>query len=295
MQRRTFLKAASAAATLAATGAPVLAQQAPANPAAAASGYLPVNGLEMYYEAYGEGDPLILIHGAFSAIGTSFDLLIPGLSKSRRVIGLEMQAHGRTADIDRPLSAAQMADDVAAAITALGYEKADVFGYSLGAFIALNLGMRHPEKVNRLGLGSIASKKSGFQPGLMEGMGSMSPQMLHGTPWHEEYLRIAPNPDGFDTLFAKKMAMDAALEDVPDAAITALPMPVLVANGDADLMVPEHSVELLRLLGGGGFGDTPAGLPKSQLAILPGTSHVNLVFKPALLVPVLENFFTPAA
>src|SRR5262245_51927490 len=115
------------------------------------TGYLPVHGLQMYYEIHSSGAvPLVLIHGAFSAIGTSFDALLPGLAETRQVIGLEMQAHGRTADIDRPLSLEQMADDTAAAIRLLGFEKVDVFGYSMGAAVALHLVIRHPDVVRKL-------------------------------------------------------------------------------------------------------------------------------------------------
>lgn len=296
--RRAVLAAIATLAALA-TASPILAESAiPATPGLSApdrAGYLPVNGLNMYYEVRGEGFPLILIHGAFSAIGTSFGPVIPGLAKDRQVIGLEMQAHGRTADIDRPLSIDQMAEDVAAAIDALGFEKADVFGYSMGSAIALQLAIRHPDKVRRLGLASIATKESGIQPGLMEGFGEMKAEMLHGTPWHQEYEAIAPNKAGFATLFAKKAEMDTHVVTFADADIKALPMPVLVVAGDADLVTPEHAVELLRLLGGGTFGDTPAGLPKSQLAILPGTSHVGMANRPDLLGPVLAAFFAPDA
>src|SRR5512144_2211166 len=113
-------------------------------------GYVSVNGLKMYYEIHGDGQPLVLVHGAFSAIGTSFGALVPGLAKSRQVIGFELQAHGHTADIDRPLSLEQMADDVAAAIRYLGFERADVFGYSMGAAVALHVVIRHPDVVRKL-------------------------------------------------------------------------------------------------------------------------------------------------
>ena len=116
----------------------------------AQTGYAPVNGLQMYYEIHGAGQPLVLIHGAFSAIGTSFGELLPELSKTRQVIAFEMQAHGRTADIDRPLSIEQMADDTVAALQHLGIEQADIFGYSLGASIALQVAIRHPGQVRKL-------------------------------------------------------------------------------------------------------------------------------------------------
>src|SRR5690349_6901776 len=134
-----------------------------------ASGYVPVNGLEMYYEIHGTGQPLVLLHGAFSGIGTSFGALLPGLARSRQVIAFELQAHGRTADIDRPLSLEQMADDVAAALPRLGIERADIFGYSMGAGVALQVAIRHPAVVRKLILASVSYTLSGLHPGLMEG------------------------------------------------------------------------------------------------------------------------------
>src|SRR4051812_1188951 len=156
------------------------------------TGYASVNGLDMYYEIHGTGQPLVLIHGAFSAIGTSFDALLPELAKTRQVIALEMQAHGRTADIDRPMSLEQMADDTAAAIQYLGFDQADIFGYSMGAAVALHLVIRHPKVVRKLVLASVSYNMSGIHPGLMDGLGEMKPEMMFGSPWHTEYLQIAP-------------------------------------------------------------------------------------------------------
>src|ERR671910_2424595 len=172
------------------------------------TGYAPVNGLDMYYEVHGEGRPLVLLHGAFSAIGTSFGNVLPELSRSRQVIGFDMQAHGRTADIDRPLSMQQMADDTVAALQKLGIEDADFFGFSMGAGIALQIAIRRPEVVRKLVLASVTYRLDGVHPGLMEGLGEMKPEMMHGSPWHEEYVRIAPRPEDFATLFAKKTEMD---------------------------------------------------------------------------------------
>lgn len=253
-------------------------------------GYVSVNGLNMYYEIRGTGQPLVLLHGAFSAIGTSFGGLIPELAKTRQVIAFELQAHGHTADIQRPLSLEGMAEDVAAAIQQLGTQRADILGYSMGAGVALHLAIRHPEVIRKLILASITYTMSGFHPGLMEGLGNMTPEMMHGSPWHEEYLRIAPRPEDFARLFAKKTQMDRQTKDIPAESIRAIKSPTLLIVGDSDLVRPEHIVEMFRLLGGGVFGDTPAGLPNSQLAILPGTSHVSLVSRIELLVPMINSF-----
>jgi len=264
---------------------------------AANSGYASVNGLQMYYEIHGpsqlgaqENPPLVLLHGAFSAIGTSFGALLPQLAQTRQVIGFELQAHGRTADIDRPLSLEGLADDVAAAIKYLGFERADIFGYSLGAAIALHVAIRYPEVVRKLVFASATYTLSGVHPGLMDGFGEMKPEMMFGSPWHEEYMRIAPQPENFNTLFAKKTEMDRGIQDVPAETIRALKAPTLILIGDSDLVRPEHAVEMFRLLGGGVFGDTPAGLPNSQLAIIPGASHVSVVSRAELLVPMINSF-----
>jgi len=254
-------------------------------------GYVSVNGLNMYYEVHGgTTQPLILVHGAFSATGTSFGALLPGLARTRQVISLEMQGHGHTADIDRPLSLDGMADDTAAAIKALGLERADLLGYSMGAGVVLRVAIRHPEVLRKLVFASATYTLSGIHPGLMEGLGNMTPEMMHGSPWHEEYLRIAPHPENFATLFAKKTEMDRQTRDIPAESIRAIKAPTLLIIGDSDLVQPEHAVEMFRLLGGGVFGDTPAGLPDSQLAVLPGTSHVGVASRADLLVPMITSF-----
>ena len=253
------------------------------------TGYASVNGLEMYYEIHGAGQPLVLLHGAFSAIGTSFGTLLPSLAESRQVIAFELQAHGRTADIDRPLTIEQLADDTAAALGYLGIPQADFFGYSLGAAVALRVAIRHPEVARKLVLASAAYNRNGLHPGLMEGLGKMKPEDMVGSPWHEEYTRIAPHPDAFPTLFAKKTAMDRGMQDVPPATIESIRAPTLLIIGDSDIVRPEHAVELFRLLGGGVVGDL-AGLPTSQLAVLPGTTHVTLVDRADLLLPMIRPF-----
>ena len=253
------------------------------------SGYAEVNGLDMYYEIHGTGQPLVLLHGAFSAIGTSFGNVLPELAKTRQVIAFEMQAHGRTTDIDRSLSMEQMADDTAAALQQLGIENADFFGFSMGAGIALRVAIRHPEVVRKLVLASVTYKLDGVHPGLMEGLGEMKPEMMHGSPWHEEYVRIAPRPEDFATLFAKKTQMDREVQDLSAEVIEAIKSPTLLIIGDSDIVRLEHAVEMFRLLGGGVMGDL-TGLPKSQLAILPGTTHATLVERGDWLASMVTAF-----
>ena len=256
--------------------------------------YVSVNGLQMYYEIHGAGQPLVLLHGAFSGIGTSFGKMLPGLAARRQVVAFELQAHGRTADIDRPLTLEGMADDVADAILKLGLGQADVLGYSMGAAVALHVVVRHPEVVRKLIFVSATYTLSGVHPGLMEGLGEMKPEMMYGSPFHDEYMRIAPRPEDFSRLFEKKTMMDRQTKDFSDDDIRAIQAPTMLVFGDSDLTRPEHGVEMFRLLGGGVFGDTPAGLPNSRLAILPGTSHVGMAGRAEWLVPMIHEFLDAA-
>jgi pimeloyl-ACP methyl ester carboxylesterase len=254
------------------------------------NGTVSVNGLEMYYEIHGEGQPLVLLHGAFSAIGTSFGELLPGLAETRKVVAFELQGHGHTADIDRPLSQESMADDVVAAIDRLELGPVDVFGYSMGGFVALLVAIRNPEVVRKLVVMSVGYTLEGVHPGLMDGLGEMTPEMMHGSQFHDEYLRIAPRPEDFDRLFAKKAEMDRRTEDLSADDIRAIAAPTLVMIGDSDLITPEHAVEMFRLRGGGVFGDMPPGMPASQLAVIPGASHVSIASRAELVVPIVSRF-----
>lgn len=291
MERRTFI--VGAAATVATTlAAAAIINTTHAQEASVKSGYAPVNGLEMYYEIHGSGGvPLILVHGAFSAIESSFAATLPGLSANRQVIGIEYQGHGRTADIDRPMRLEALAEDVIALMDHLGVPQADVFGYSTGAAIGLLMATAHPDRVRRLVYLSGAIQMAGVQPGLMDGLGEMSWEMMKGSPWYEEYQRIAPRPDDFPRLFDKKSEMDKHIKDIPDEVFAATPQPILIALGDADLATAEHAVKMFRLKGGGGFGDLPSGRPSpSQLLVIPGASHVTAPARADILVPAIDAF-----
>jgi pimeloyl-ACP methyl ester carboxylesterase len=183
-----------------------------------------------------------------------------------------------------------MTEDVAAALQALGIQQADVFGYSMGSDVALQLVIRYPRVVRKLVLGSASYTLSGVHPGLLDGLEEMKPDAMFESPWHQEYMRIAPRPEDFNRFFAKKAEMDRQFQDIPAETIRAIKAPTLIIIGDSDLIRPEHAVEMFRLLGGGVFGDTPAGMPNSQLAILPGTSHVTLVDRADWLVSMIDAF-----
>lgn len=259
-------------------------------PVTTESGYASVNGLEMYYEMHGSGRPLILLHGALSATGSSFAKMIPTFAQDRQVISFEQQAHGHTADIDRPLTIEQMGEDTAAAMRQLGIENADIFGYSMGAGVALQIAVNHPDLVHKLVVASVTYNADGFHPGLLEGMEFLEPEMLVGSPWHEEYMSIAPNPDDFANLIAKVKEMN--LHHVPNMSaeqIQSIQAPTLLIVGDSDIIRLDHAVEMFKLLGGGVNGDVE-GLPKSQLAIMPGTSHTMIVERGEWLVPMITTF-----
>jgi pimeloyl-ACP methyl ester carboxylesterase len=256
--------------------------------ASGAGSYASVNGLEMYYEIHGTGEPLVLLHGAYMTINAMGEV-VPSLAKTRRIIAVELQGHGRTADIDRPLSYEQMADDTAALLRHIGIEEADIFGYSMGGGIALQVTIRHPEVVRKLVLASVYYNDDGVYPEVLEAIETITPEAFAGTPWREEYDRIAPNPEHFPTLVAKLKELDLTFVGWPPEDIQAIEAPALVIIGDSDVVRPEHTVEMFRLVGGGVAGDL-AGLPSSRLAILPGTTHVGLVERSDLLVSMIGEF-----
>ena len=171
--------------------------------AAAKTGYAQVNGLSMYYEVLGSGRPLVLLHGGISNIETDFGLLMPSFAKNRQVIAIEQQAHGHTADIDRPLSIAQMAADTVALLGKLGIENADLFGYSMGAGIALQIAIEHPELVRKLVLAAVAYRAEGAYPGTSDSVEDLDPEMMAATPFGEAYARMAPNPGDWPKLLKK--------------------------------------------------------------------------------------------
>jgi pimeloyl-ACP methyl ester carboxylesterase len=275
----TLLAITSAVAAALAVGCATPAADATPEPGR----YATVNGLEMYYEVHGPetGRPLVLLHGAFSGIGVDFASLLPELARNRRVIAVEQQAHGHTPDIDRPLRVEHMVDDTVALLDQLGVTQADVLGYSMGSAVALGMGLERPELVHKLVLVSPGYDTNSTHAGLMEGLQDFRPEMLHGTPFHDYYLRAAPRPEDFPVLVEKKKEMDRHYPDHPRSAVQGLAAPVLLVAGDSDIVRNDYLVEFFGLLGGNVIGDM-VGLPASQLAILPGTTHLSVVNRPEL-------------
>ncbi|OWZ95790.1 alpha/beta hydrolase [Sinorhizobium sp. LM21] len=247
-----------------------------------------VNGMKMYYEVSGEGEPLVVLHGAYMNI-PSMGAIIPKLAETHKVYAIEFQGHGRTTDIDRPVTYPNLADDVAAFMDAVKLEKADVFGYSMGAAAGLQLAIRHPDKVNKLAAASVGYDAEGWQPEFKAFIPQMTVEMFVGMPFAEDYRKLAANPDGFPDLVKKLIQ----LEKEPmawEADVKALKTPVLVIAGDADVATLEHTVALFRLLGGGAMGDMGKPLSPSRLAILPATSHTAVINQTELLEAFIEPF-----
>jgi pimeloyl-ACP methyl ester carboxylesterase len=259
--------------------------------AAAPGRYADVNGIHIYYEVHGEGRPLVLLHGGLGSLDM-FGPTLPALAAGRRVIAMDLQGHGRTADVDRPLSIPHMADDIAAFIRHLGLGKTDILGYSLGGGIALQTAARHPELIDRIVIASAAIRRNAFYPDILaqqEHLDGRMADMMKGTPMHELYHAIAPNPANFPQLLDK---IGAAMKNEFDfsnelASITA---PTLIVAGDADMFPPSHAVEMFELLGGGkkDGGWDGAGRTKNQLAILPGVTHYTMGVEPGLVAAAIS-------
>ena len=265
--------------------------------AALKSGYAPVDGLKMYYEIHGTGEPLILLHGGLSS-SDMFSEIMPQLSKKRQVITVDLQAHGRTADINRPLSFEAMADDVAALIHYFKIEKADVMGYSVGGEVALRTAIQYPEVVRKLVIVSASFRRDGWYPELVAGMTQMSAgsaESMKQTPMYQLYTRVAPKPEDWPVLLTKLGDMFRKDYDWSND-VPAIKAPVLLVFGDADGVRTSHAVQFFELLGGGkkDGGLDGSGMSNARLAILPGLTHFTISSSPVMISTVTAFLDAPA-
>ena len=258
-------------------------------------GYASVNGLNLYYEIHGSGEPLMLLPGGFETVEAMGEI-VPQLAATRRVIGVELQGHGHTADIERPLRFELMADDIAALIRHLGLERTDIFGFSLGGGVGLQTAIRHPEVVRKLALASTPFRKDGWYPEVLAGMASISVETFAGTPIHETYIKTSPRPEAWPTFVAKMRQLLSEDYDWVEG-VAALKTPILIMVGDADSIRPAHIVEFFGLLGGGKADGDMNGLSPAQLAVLPATTHVGwappyhgIMTRTELLLPIITEF-----
>jgi pimeloyl-ACP methyl ester carboxylesterase len=254
------------------------------------TGYAPVNGLQMYYEIHGSGGtPLLLLHGGLFNIDLQFGELIPGLATDRQVIATDFQGHGRTNDIDRPLRTADLASDVAGLLQHLGVARADVFGFSVGAAVALHLAIRNPELVNKAIISSVSFHPDGDRQENTEAVGEMTVDMIAGTPMEQEYRAKSPHPDKLQDLLNKLGSYDKGSQGWSDEDVAGYPAPTLITVGDCDAVKLDHAVKFLRLRGGDVNGDF-VGVPSSQLAVFPGTTHFFGLARTELVLDVVLRF-----
>lgn len=252
------------------------------------SGYADVNGLKLYYEVYGKGKPIVLLHGSFMNIPMSWSGVIPVLSKNRKVIVAEMQGHGRTKDISRKFSYENMADDVSALLKHLKTDSADVLGYSMGGGVAFQFAVRHPQQLRRLVILSGTYAHDGWWPDVEASFATINADMFKGTPIQKQYDSLGNDPARFGDYIKKVMSPDLEPYDW-SKEVKNIQAPVFMAIGDADGVRYEHALDLFRSKGGGKMGDIH-GLPGSRLAIIPGTTHIGMMLHTEWWLPMVTDF-----
>lgn len=246
------------------------------------SDYADVNGLHLYHESHGDGTPLVLLHGGMLTIDLNFAGLIPTLAEKHRVIAVEQQGHGRTADIDRPITPANLAADVVALLDVLGIERAHVLGHSMGAAVTLELAVDHPDRVRSIVPISGSVRPDGMHPDLADpstfATSTRMPTQQDFADFTEAYQRLSPHPEHFDAFLAALSASNADLKGWSDEQLAAITAPTLIVVGDHDFTTVEHAAQMLALI------------PRSQLAVLPGTTHMAATRRSELLLPMLDAF-----
>jgi pimeloyl-ACP methyl ester carboxylesterase len=252
------------------------------NAAADRDTYADVDGLHMYYEVHGEGSPLVLLHGGMLTIDLSFAGLIPTLSAKHRVIGVEMQGHGRTADIDRVISPAILAADVVALLDHLGIDRAHVLGHSMGGAVTLELAVSHPDRVRSIVPISASVRLDGMHEDLLDptkhATSTRMPTQQDFTEFRDAYLRLSPHPDHFDDFLSALSSSNADLEGWSDEQLAGITAPTLLVFGDHDFVTIEHAALMQRLI------------PDARLAVLPDTTHMQVTRRANILLPMLADF-----
>ena len=254
-----------------------------------ASGYAPVNGTKIYYEVYGEGQPLVLLHGAFMTIEMNWGQLIPELSKTRKVIAIEMRGHGHTPFSDAKLDLATMASDVVGVMDHLKIESADVAGYSMGGSIAYQLIIQSPKRVKKLVIISSTYKSSGWLPIVTNSFKSFKPEFFTNTPLKTAYDAVAPDKTKWTPFIEQMIVFFKTPFDMGDANIAKITSPVLIISGDNDGLDKVELMKTYQLLGGGVSADM-VPMPKSHLAVVPSQSHVSLMMQTKTILAYLDDF-----
>lgn len=265
--------------------------------AQSAGKYANVNGLKMYYEVHGSGDRVVLLHGAFMTItnnwtapwGNGAANWIDELSKTRQVIAIEMQGHGRTADINRDITDENLADDVAALLDHLKISQADLIGYSMGGGVAMHCAIRHPEKVRKVVVISSVFRQDGMVKEAIDVIPMITADAFKDSPIEAEYKKLSPTPDDFPNFVKRMVAAASKGQDISADKLKATTAPMFFIHGDADGIRLEHVAEMFRLKGGEVHGDM-GPRSESRLAILPNTTHVTLIERMSVIVPMVNDF-----
>ena len=254
------------------------------------TGYAPVHGLKVYYEVHGTGEPVVLLHGAFMTITNNWDGWISELAKTRKVIAVEMQGHGRTADVpSRDFTAENLADDVAGVLVYLKIPRADLIGYSMGGAVTMEFAIRHPDRVRKAVIISSTFRTDGMVAGASEGISELTAEVFKGSPIETEYMKLSPNPSYFPKFVQHLVASGSKPYDFGADKLKATKVPMFYIHGDADGVRMAHIEEMFRLKGGGTHGDM-GPRTSSRLAILPDTTHVTLMQRMGIIVPMMNDF-----
>jgi pimeloyl-ACP methyl ester carboxylesterase len=253
------------------------------------SGYVPVNGIKVYYEVHGEGRPIVLLHGAFFTIDMNWGQLIPELSKNRKVIAIELQGHGHTPFSDRKLSFPALASDVEGVLDHLKIDSADVVGYSMGGSVAYQFAIQSPKRVRKLVIISATYKSSGWLPEVTSAFKFMKPELFTNSPMKGAYDAVAPDKTKWTKFLEQMIAFAQTPFNLGDSNISKIPAPVLIISGDNDGLDKIELIKTYKLLGGAVSADMGA-MPKSQLAIVPSQGHVSLMMQSTTILSYLNDF-----